>query len=317
MSQAAGFNSAGFGRHFLLKAALAPSTRSKYYKAVTQFTTWCREHHEKFDDADELDDLLLEYFHSLYLEHDGRGLCLATCTMYGLIMFMPVCRGKLLASAMALRGWRRLQPSVRYPPLTWQLSVVIAVQLVRHGCWEMGVGTLLAFDCMLRIGELVSLTREDVADAGDARLNANDRQMQLCLRHTKTGTNKWTWMELEPVKILVRELVKRTQKHCRLFPFTAQSFRRLFKHACAELGLSDRYVPHSLRHGGATFMHVSGRSLSDIRHRGRWAASKSAEHYIQAGPALLLRTSVPAAVSSCGEMLSQNIIRSFSLAQNH
>jgi integrase len=163
----------------------------------------------------------------------------------------------------------------------------------------------------------VALRREDVADAGDARLNSTDRQMQLCLRRTKTGDNKWTWLELQPVKELVRHLVRRTQKRGKLFPFSAQKFRQHFKHVCAELGLSERYVPHSLRHGGATIMHRARPALSDIRHRGRWAASKSAEHYIQAGPALLLQTSVPDGVAWRGEQLAKDVLQSFALAQKH
>jgi integrase len=317
MSQAA--DSSKIAHLFLLEASLAPSTRSKYRKAAEAFVMWCNRNQEKFDSAEELDELLLDYFHCLYLERDGQGLCLARSTMYGLIMLMPRARGQLLLSAVALRGWQRLQPSVRYPPLTWELAVVIAVQLVRHDCWEMAVGTLLAFDCMLRIGELVGLKREDVADAGDPRLNAADDRVQLCLRHTKTGDNKWTWLELEPVKVLLRKLLVRTKRRAYVFPFSAQSFRRHFKHVCAELGLSSRYVPHSLRHGGATFMHRAGRTLSDIRHRGRWAQSKSAEHYIQAGPALLLQTAVPEAVAATGALMAKDVVQYFqlSLAQKH
>ncbi|HEY9756879.1 MAG TPA: site-specific integrase [Oculatellaceae cyanobacterium] len=317
MSRAVDFSRVAHQRLFLLEAALAPSTRGKYRNAVRLFVEWCDRNGEKFDTVEELDDLVLDYLHYLFLERDGKGLWLGRSTMYGLIMLMPAARGKLLVSATALRGWQRLHPSIRYPPLTWELAVVIAVQLVRHERWDMAVGTVLAFDCMLRVGELVSLVREDVADAGDARLNASDRHMQLCLRHTKTGDNKWTWVELEPVKILLRELLRRTAKRARLFAFSAQYFRQVFKHVCVELGLSERYVPHSLRHGGATFMHRAGRSLSDIRHRGRWAQSKSAEHYIQAGPALLLQTAVPEAVAARASLMARDVVSSFSLAQNH
>src|SRR5690349_2648427 len=43
-----------------------------------------------------------------------------------------------------------------------------------------------------------------------------------------------------------------------------------FKSTCAALGLSERYVPHSLRHGGATRLHLQGVSIEDILLRGRW-----------------------------------------------
>jgi len=38
---------------------------------------------------------------------------------------------------------------------------------------------------------------------------------------------------------------------------------------CRELGLSAAYVPHSLRHGGATRLHMAGVPLDDILMRGR------------------------------------------------
>jgi integrase len=116
---------------------------------------------------------------------------------------------------------------------------------------------------------------------------------------------------------LVRQLLSLRKPKEKLFPFSALAFRRLFKHVCSELGLSSSYVPHSLRHGGATFMHRAGRSIADIRHRGRWAAVKSAEHYIQSGPALLLQTSVPPAISSRADILAKNVVTAFSLAQSH
>ena len=117
--------------------------------------------------------------------------------------------------------------------------------------------------------------------------------------------------------LLLKALVKDTAKRSRVFDFSAAEFRRHFKHVCEELGLSARYVPHSLRHGGATFMHQAGRPISDIRHRGRWAQSKSAEHYIQAGVALLLDVEVPREIAATGALLAADVLHSFSLAQNH
>ena len=53
------------------------------------------------------------------------------------------------------------------------------------------------------------------------------------------------------------------------------------------------YVPHSLRHGGATcdYLYAGGESLEDILFRGRWASMKSTRQYIQQGPALMAAAS--------------------------
>ena len=78
---------------------------------------------------------------------------------------------------LALRGWHKLHPVLSYPPLTWELTVLIALKMSVQS-WPLAVGTLLAFDCFLRVGELVGLKREDVADSSDARLGAGFKGMR-------------------------------------------------------------------------------------------------------------------------------------------
>ena len=90
-----------------------------------------------------------------------------------------------------------------------------------------------------------------------------------------------------------------------MFPVTSSVFRSRFKAACATLGLSPLYVPHSLRHGAATRDHFERNiSMEDILLRGRWASSKSARRYIQSGPALRMSVRVPPQVAADGAAIS-------------
>jgi len=66
------------------------------------------------------------------------------------------------------------------------------------------------------------------------------------------------------------------------------------------------YTPHSLRHGGATFDYQNTISISDIKTRGRWKDTKSAERYIQTGVALLRLYDVPPAVFDIGCLVIDN-----------
>ena len=103
-----------------------------------------------------------------------------------------------------------------------------------------------------------------------------------------------------------------------LFEFSSTaSFRSVFKRTCSLLGLPDNYVPHSLRHGGATRDHLDGKALEDILQRGRWASTKSARHYIQAGRAILMTTRVPDHLARAGRLLAADLLSSFTLAQSH
>jgi len=83
--------------------------------------------------------------------------------------------------------------------------------------------------------------------------------------------------------------------------------------ACAELRLPAAYVPHSLRHGGATRLKMRGVPLEEVMQRGRWAVSPSARHYIQAGEAMLLSVAVPRAVAERARELAADPLLSVAL----
>lgn len=307
---------------FLIEASCAPSTLSKYKRGVQLFLDWCQLHSINARTYIQLDDALTDYFHELYEQGDGSGKGLAAQTFYGIIKFIPRSVNRLSTAHASLQGWLKLRPSQSYPPLTWDLTVLVAVQLTRMGHLRAGIATLLAFDCFLRVGELVKLHRGDVADSGDMRLGSEYHGVALRLRHTKTGPNQWVEVESKEVKQLLRIVMESVPSDDSfLFPYSAGQYRNLFKQACAELGLSSSYVPHSLRHGGATQWHLRGKPLEDILMRGRWASTKSARRYVQAGRAMLLATSVPPTLVPLGHTLACNIylalVLSLSLPQVH
>ena len=81
--------------------------------------------------------------------------------------------------------------------------------------------------------------------------------------------------------------------NAKLFP-GPELFRTLFAQAQIELGWvrgtgAPIFVPHSLRHGGASvdYLGLGATRIEEIMFRGRWATMKSTRHYIQTGPALM------------------------------
>ena len=111
---------------FLIESSLAPATLIKYKDAVKLFIQWCDENNYDATDSEQLDDLLTEYFHELYEQNDGVGKGIAACTLHGIVKFLPKCSNKLPSSSMSLQGWLKLKPSRSYPPLTYDLTVLIA-----------------------------------------------------------------------------------------------------------------------------------------------------------------------------------------------
>jgi integrase len=297
---------------FLLEATVQPRTAAVYRRAMTRYLDWAAASGVIATDEAALDSALVEYFHEQF--DDGAGKSLASSTLNGLVWLRPEYRFQLPRASQAQRGWHKLCPGTSYPPLTWELTVTIGVQLARGGNVPLGIGVLLAFDCLLRVSELVALRREDVLDSTDSRMGFEHNGTILMLRRTKTGANKSVTVLDPAVIVLLRALVARTRPGERLFPFTAAVFRRALHSACASLGLSAQYVPHSLRHGGATrYFHVLHWSMEHVMDRGRWASTKSARIYIQSGAALAGLMTVPTAIARIAVVLVSDIVVAFSL----
>jgi integrase len=298
----------------MLEHAVKPDTAERYNKAVGRFVRWMRDEGEDAVSAKELDLLLCTYFHDCYEAKDGKGKDEANKTMYGIIMYCPELKGRFPYAARTLVAWDKLRPSVPYPPITWDLSVLIAVRLILTGFLRHAIGVLLAFHLLLRGSELVGLRREDIACAGDARVGSEYKGTAVRLRSTKTGPNKFVEITDPVVNELVIGLLRDTAPGEHLFPFSSGNFRRRFKQACSDLGLSSKYVPHSLRHGGATRLSLLGWSVQDIMLRGRWKATDSAMHYIQSGRAMLLSVEVPVRMAECARCLASKLSISISKA---
>lgn len=297
-----------FSKFFLLWAKVTPKTQQQYRQAVNLFLRWCNDNNVKSGTNADLDWTLCEYIHEQYEQHGGAGRALVAKTLSGLQLLVPPLRGQLRWSAQCLAGWSKLHPAQKHPPLTWNLTVAIATQLAVWGRFNMAVGTLLSFCALLRIGELTSLTIEDVLDAGadDSRVDGTDTS-GLRLQRTKTGENKFAEIHNDSVRDLLRILMQGRRPDAKLFDFSADTYRKWFKRAVVALGLDDRYVPHSLRHGGATALYMAGVPLETILVRGRWASTKSARHYIQSGRAMLLAQKVPAWVRNLGRLVSTQL----------
>lgn len=302
---------------FLLRAGYADSTLRKYLSAVGHFLSWCSASRIAPDDEQQLDLALARYFHDLYITNLGRGKQKARDALYGIEMLLPRLKGKLLIAARTAHRWAKSQPPESYPPLTWELTVAIAVQMVRVGAYRFGVATVLAFATLLRISELTSIRREDVRLPGDPRLGLDHAATVLRFPRAKGGRNQSVEVKNPEVVSLLQQVIARTKPGALIFPGGAPAYRSVFKSVCAELGLSPLYVPHSLRHGGATRLKLQKNSLEDIMEHGRWASSRSARTYINAGRAKAIAAEVPVALARTAAALASDLLVSFALAQTH
>jgi len=177
----------------LMHGKFSEDTMKRYADGVRSFTAWCRERSHRLTSSPAvIDRTLAAYINDRFVASDGAiGKARARNAYYGVIALMPSLRGRLPLSYRFVLSWHRLRPAHQHPPLTWDLTVLLARTLYDWGYSDRALGMLLAFDCMLRVGELCALRRRDVGDDGDGRLGtAHEGGVVLRLGKTKTGLNQ-------------------------------------------------------------------------------------------------------------------------------
>jgi integrase len=295
----------------LLFGRLAPVTVKSYKRALIVFLQWCLDHSLEFGDAGELRECLLDWIHEVYAEQSegSRDTCLKAYS--ALIYLLPSLKMDLVDVSRALKNWGKERPSTPWPPMTWQLAVAVAMRMALSAGARPAIATLLAWEGLLRAGEVLNLRKEDVLDpvGGDLRVGAGTFTMTLRIAKAKTGKNQSVEIVNDQVQKLVRSVVAALEPGEKLFPFSHRWWLGLFKTACEEYEIKTKYVLHSLRHGKATHLYMMTKDVAHVMMMGRWAVSKTAIHYIQQGPALLAQLQAPKEVAEYGGNASLQLCR--------
>jgi hypothetical protein len=293
----------------LLESVIAPSTKRKYLWAIKVFLEWCLASGTNFCDADSLQEVLLDWFHETYYGEDAKGdevqgsydTCNAAycCILHG----FPLLKGRLPLAYRALKNWKQQRPSVSWPPMSWELTVAVAMRVACAAGARPAIAIMLAWQGLFRASEVVNIRKRDVLDPRVGHLHAGTGHinMVIAVPKAKTGKNQSVMIDDNHVADLVRLLASQTVgEDEKLFPFSTTVLRRLFKQACKEFGLDESFVLHSLRHGKATHLLFLGHSLESIMERGRWVASDSVRKYLQKSKAVQIQMSAPKEVLEYG-----------------
>eukprot|EP00808_Paulinella_micropora_P005112 g38716.t1 len=279
-------------RSFLRRACVKEVTwTGKYRPALDEF--WNLALHnfglDELKDARGIDEAFSDWIHDLYISCSGRRRQTVINAKCPLIILLPHLRGKLHMSSAAMAGWARLLPPVKRPPITWELTCLLALVVVRSWDPLVGLGFLLAFGAYLCVGEVCALRKEDVVFPGDKRFGSTYKHVGVVLHTTKTGANKFARITNSSVITLLQGVLRDGRRaSSMLINCSPSRFQAFFRRAKNLLGLhAVCYTPHSLRHGAATRDLLDDVPIEDTMLRGRWASTKSARHYIQEVPALL------------------------------
>jgi hypothetical protein len=229
-----------------------------------------------------------------------------------------------------LEAWRRLAPSIHYPPLPYAVLLVMVDTLWRGGEWEMGLYLWLSHHCLLRPGEAFRMKVRDVvlAIGWEALLAGGTAVVQIPVTKTgkavrMAGVGDEGVFRPKQVTILDRALAVLLWWHVAGRPADAPLFcmltqtamARRFKALVQSLGLAGcEFVPRSLRPGGACFFHVDHHwSVADLLGRGVWAQYESTRAYFDTAKYQLLALRVPPPLMKQGEALAERWPRGVAL----
>ena len=254
-------------------------TLNRYRVALVQFFMW---HTLMFgdkqfpEDVETVDHVLADYAEHLWQENESRYLF--GDTLSGLCHYIRLLRFRLPDAWRQYDTWGRLEPSTRATPLSLDLLLALVGIAFSRKEGNIGAGMLLAFQALLRTGELLAIIKADVTfdvSKGIAIIN---------LGLTKSGKRR-----NEAEKVLVADKILVTLLQVILAPLRPGDrlmppeavFRRTFAQYVGLLQLqSHGYLPYSLRRGGATHLFLETGCMSTVQARGRWVNARTAKLYV-------------------------------------
>lgn len=187
---------------------------------------------------------------------------LAAKTVVAVKFFVPKLAPHPGLLSRALRGWEQRAPSQPYIPCPQDLALEIAFQFFLENRLEMAVAIILSHECYLRATESRSLKRKQLIIHP-----ASSRPPFAAILLSETKSNKSQSVTVRSLFVfsLLHRLfsLRNPQPDDNLFSFSHESFRLPLNFIVSspnKLNLQDVHItPHSLRYGGATHDHISGR----------------------------------------------------------
>ena len=188
-------------------AALTEKTQQRYYHALKKLIPYV----EKACNEDELDSLTCKWIRRMW--SNGEPLLIVGDGLSALHFYQPWTRRKIPHSWRLFSTWRKIEVPARAPPLTWSIVQSLAAYEWQHEHFEMSVLLLLSFHCLLRTGELLTLSADDIVLGEEAGI--------CSLKGTKSGLRHNVDEAISITDVLVLETLralisvrKATKYHC-------------------------------------------------------------------------------------------------------
>ena len=243
---------------------------------------------------DEYDFVVSEYLEILW--DSGEPKSMAAYTLAALNYFIPPLKKHLQRSWKLKATWDKLELPCQAIPLDLDMLFAFVGYFIKHDENSVALACIIAFNGLLRTGELLQLRAADCIRSAEGFL--------LLLNQTKGGQRRL----IQDESVLISDsltiwAVERLLRHKRpgdfLVGLSPAAFRTKWNAMKANLDLLlYRFLPYSLRRGGATwFFHQTG-SFSQTMARGRWQHLKTCKLYVADAQTTLASVTLPPATQA-------------------
>ena len=257
---------------------LSAQARKRYDSACGTFFSWVRATQRSLpSEVHIFESLVMEYIDAAWEEGESKGH--VGDLLSGLSYFVPGLKRQLNGSWRMFTAWSRHELPARCYPLSIDMCNALAGLALLWKWPDMAVAILVAFDCLLRTGELINLK------AGDIIFNTAYTFASINLPDTKgekrTGiTDSITIEQPQLVRLLARH-VQHMLPGYGIVTRSPAAFRTSFRELVHGLSLHNLFIrPYSLRRGGATTLFRNANALDVVVLRGRWTNQRTARVYI-------------------------------------
>lgn len=274
-----------------------------YARHVRAFLEWAIDVGREEDD--DLDDLLADYLDVCCYERRDHVNVGAT-TYAGLLWLAPEL--ELVGSKRSLKGWERLGQRGERRGFSEEILGSIINAMLQDGNVLLATLTAVGFDSYARIRELLALRLEDVPAATlDGTVTVALALGVRCRGEaTKTGSEQGVTVRREWVSAVLLDWLALRRRavrsdRARVFPIQYSDVLAEWHAITKRLGLDWIGGLHALRHSGASVDYAHGRTLNDIRVRGRWKVMSSVRRYAKPWALVTANKRAPASVVDTGE----------------
>ena len=182
-------------------------------------------------------------------------------------------------------AWQRAELPARASPLTPELMMALVGWLLSRCEDDVAVVTRLSFHCLLRTGEVLTLTKNDILISKDCTSGVVN--LGWTMSGQLAGLKESVTINDKELMLLLTAMLK-LQPSATILRRHPLEFRRIFQQALVALELQEWcFKPYSLRRRGATQHLRETQQLGATTVRGRWGHAKTARVYINEGLAVL------------------------------